>query len=100
MPRFHRNIIYDDSSHSSPGKEAPLPSESFLTSLLIPAFREPARGWRMDSWKAQPGWHEYLKVPLRVLEPKDWLKTLGTLLTFPNAASRTAARNSICEIGD
>lgn len=54
----------------------------------------------MDSWKAQPGWHEYLKVPLRVLEPKDWLKTLGTLLTFPNAASRTAARNSICEIGD
>lgn len=50
--------------------------------------------------EAQPGWHEYLKVPLRVLYPQDWIKTLGTLLSFPNAASRTAARDSICEIGD
>lgn len=48
----------------------------------------------MDSWKAQPGWHEYLKVP------QDWLKTLGILLTFPNAASKTAAWGSNCEIGD
>lgn len=43
---------------------------------------------------------QYLKVPPRVLQTQDWVGTLGTLVTFLKAVSRTAARNSICGTWD